>query len=128
MAFYETVLIARHEITQGEVEKYIEEFSNILKERKGKIVKKEYWGLLQLAYEIKKCRKGHYVLLCIDAPFDAMKEMHRIMKLNENIIRHITFNVEEFDSEPSAIMVKSIQKQKAENAENAVNNYNKQES
>ena len=33
----------------------------------GAVKKREYWGLRSLAYRIKKNRKGHYVLLGLDA-------------------------------------------------------------
>ena len=51
-----------------------------------------------LAYRIKKNRKGHYVILNIAAPASAIAEYERVMRVNEDIIRYMTVKVEEFSS------------------------------
>ena len=71
MALYECVYIARQDISANQVEGLNEAFSTILTENGGSVAKTEYWGLRNLTYRIKKNRKGHYVLLNIDAPFAA---------------------------------------------------------
>ena len=68
MAFYETVFIARQEISAAQVDALSDQFTAVLSENGGSVKKKEYWGLKGLAFRIKKNRKGHYVLLNIDAP------------------------------------------------------------
>ena len=77
MSFYETVFIARQDATAAQVEALTESFAAIIAEQGGKITKKEYWGLRSLTYRIKKNRKGHYMLLNIDASPAAVKEMER---------------------------------------------------
>ncbi|NIR59714.1 MAG: 30S ribosomal protein S6, partial [Gammaproteobacteria bacterium] len=49
----------------------------VVREHGGEVTKKEYWGLRNLAYRIKKNRKGHYVLFNIDAPPYAVQELQR---------------------------------------------------
>jgi small subunit ribosomal protein S6 len=61
------------------------------------ISKREYWGLRSLAYRIKKNRKGHYVLLNINAPGNAVMELERQLKINEDVLRFITVKVDQFD-------------------------------
>ena len=63
----------------------------------GKVEKQEYWGLRGLAYRIKKNRKGHYVLLNINAPSKAVVELERQLKINEDVLRYITVKVDQFD-------------------------------
>ena len=60
MAFYESVVIARPELTESQIENLISSLSKIISNEKGKVVKKENWGLRGLAYKIKKNKKGHY--------------------------------------------------------------------
>ena len=67
-------------------------------------MKKEYWGLRNLAYLIQKNRKGHYVHLCIDAPAAAVDELERKYRLNEEVLRFLTIRVEEVVKGPSAVM------------------------
>lgn len=107
MPYYETVFIARQELTQAQVDELTESFSQILKDAGGKIHKVENWGLRTLAYKINKNRKGHYVLIESDASGAAIIEMERVMRLNESILRYLTIRNEELSKGPSVVMDKS---------------------
>lgn len=104
MPLYETVLIARNDVSQAQVETLIENITSLLGEHGGSVRKREFWGLRTLAYRIKKNRKGHYVLLGIEAPVDAMREMDRQLSLNEDVLRVLTLRVDEIDDTPSPIL------------------------
>ncbi|MXV44782.1 30S ribosomal protein S6 [Saccharibacter sp. 17.LH.SD] len=104
MPLYESVLIARNDVSQAQVEALVENVSSLLGEYGGSISKREFWGLRTLAYRIKKNRKGHYVLLGIDAPVEAMREMDRQLGLNEDVLRVLTLRVEEIDEAPSPVL------------------------
>ncbi len=104
MSLYETVLIARQDVSTTQVDDLVATFQNVITEAGGTIGKTENWGLRTLAYKIKKNRKGHYVLMNIDAPSDAVLEMERQMRINEDILRYLTLRVDEHETEPSAIM------------------------
>ena len=104
MALYESVFIARQDISTQDVEKLTEKFSKIITDMKGKIIKKEYWGLRNLAYLLKKNRKGHYVMFGVDATPDAMAELQRQLQLSEDVIRNMTVTVANIDKSPSIMM------------------------
>jgi len=104
MALYENVFIARQEISGAQVDALSDQFTAVLAENGGAVKKKEYWGLKSLAYRIKKNRKGHYVLLNIDAPPAAVHEMERQMRINEDILRFLTVRVDELEEGPSAML------------------------
>jgi small subunit ribosomal protein S6 len=104
MAFYETVFIARQDLSAAQVEALAANLTDILSQGKGEVTKTEFCGLRSLAYSIKKNRKGHYVLFGIEAPAAAVKEMERQMRLNEDILRFLTLKVDELDPEPSPLM------------------------
>jgi len=104
MAFYECVFIARQDISGTQAEGLIETFANLIVEQGGQVPKKEYWGLKNLAYRIKKNRKGHYALMNIDALPAAVQEMERTMKINEDVLRFLTVRVDELEEGPSAVM------------------------
>ena len=104
MPLYESVYIARPDISATQVETLTEEFSKIIEDNGGKIANDEYWGLKSLAYRIKKNRKGHYSLMNIDCPADALNEMERNMRLNEDVIRYMSIRVDEHEEGPSVMM------------------------
>ena len=106
MPFYENVFIARQDVSASQVEALTEQFATIVQEQGGQVSKREYWGLRNLAFRIKKNRKGHYVLMNIDAPPAAIAEMERNMRLNEDVLRYITVRVDALEEGPSAMMQK----------------------
>ena len=104
MAYYESVFIARQDISATQVEGLTETFSKVISDNGGSIANTESWGLRTLAYRIKKNRKGHYVMFHIDAPAPAVHEMERQMRINEDVLRYLTIKVDAFDEGPSVMM------------------------
>jgi small subunit ribosomal protein S6 len=104
MATYEHVFIARQDVNASQVEGITADLSKIIEGNDGKVAKTEYWGLKNLAYKIKKNRKGHYVLLNIDAPHAAVAEMERQARLHEDVIRFMTIRVEELEEGDSIVL------------------------
>ena len=101
---YESVFIARQDVTATQVDGLVETFEKVITDAGGSIPKRESWGLKTLAYKIKKNRKGHYNLFNIDAPAEAVHEMERQMRINEDVLRYITIRVDELEEGPSAMM------------------------
>ncbi|WP_198374546.1 30S ribosomal protein S6 [Neoroseomonas rubea] len=106
MPLYECVFIARNDVTQQQVEAIAEQVATLIAEGGGEVKKREYWGLRGLAYKIKKNRKGHYMLLGIEAPGTALPEVERQLGLNEDVLRTLTVRVEAIDEAPSAVLAK----------------------
>ena len=104
MPFYENVFISRQDISATQVDGLADQFSKLIEENGGKVTKKEYWGLRNMAYRFKKNRKGHYIMLNIDAPAAAVQEMERNMRISEDVIRYLTVRVDELEEEPSIQM------------------------
>jgi small subunit ribosomal protein S6 len=104
MPLYENIFIARQDISTAQVEALTETFANLVAENGGKVEKREYWGLRNLSYRMKKNRKGHYVLFNLEAPPAAVSELERNMRINEDVLRYLTIRVEAHETEPSAMM------------------------
>jgi small subunit ribosomal protein S6 len=123
MPLYETVFLARNDITQQQVEAIADAIGAQLDADKGlepapppvegeaegprpsvSIKKREYWGLRSLSYRIKKNRKGHYMLLGIDAAPASVNEMERQLRLNEDVLRFMTIRVDAIEEAQSAIL------------------------
>jgi small subunit ribosomal protein S6 len=106
MPFYENVFIARQDLSTTQVDALADQFTATIKEKGGDVKKRESWGLRNLAFRMRKNRKGHYMLFNIDAPPDAIHELERTMRLNEDIIRFLTVRVETLEEGPSAMLQK----------------------
>ena len=104
MPLYENVFIARQDISGAQVDALADGFTQLIAEQGGEIKKREYWGLRNLAYRMKKNRKGHYVLFNIEAPPAAIFELERTMRINEDVLRYLTLRVEQLDEAPSPVM------------------------
>ena len=114
MALYESVIIGRQDLTPSQFETLIEKFISVIGSFKGEIKKKENWGLRNLAYKINKNRKGHYILLNIDASSEAIFEYERLLRLDEDIIRFLTIKIKSIDDNPSPLMTNKSDKKKDE--------------
>ena len=104
MPLYEHIFIARQDISPAQVEGLTETLAKVITDHGGKIEKSEYWGLRSLQYKIKKNRKGHYSLFNITATGDAIAELERQEKINDDVLRALTVRVDEHDPEPSPVL------------------------
>src|SRR5262249_347101 len=98
---YENVFIARQDIPRAQVDTLTATFAPLIADQGGEVKEGEYWGLRNLSYRMKKNRKGHYVLMNIEAPAAAVAEMERTMRINEDILRYLTLRVEQLEEGPS---------------------------
>ncbi len=104
MSFYENVFIARQDISTNQVEALAEALATIISENGGQVTKREFWGLKNLSYRMKKNRKAHLTMLNVDAPAAALNEIERQERLNEDVLRYLTIRVEELEEGPSAML------------------------
>ena len=114
MALYESVIIGRQDLTPGQFETLLEKFTTVIVSFKGEIKKRENWGIRNLAYKINKNRKGHYMLLNIDGPPEAIQEYERLMRLDEDIIRFLTIKIKSIDEKPSPLVMNKSDRSKNE--------------
>ena len=127
MALYESVIIGRQDLTPSQFETIIEKFISVIVSLKGEIKKRESWGLRNLAYKINKNRKGHYILLNIDGPPEAIVEYERLMRLDEDIIRFLTIKIKFIDEKPSPLLANKSDKNKVDTSiENDISTHDTQ--
>jgi small subunit ribosomal protein S6 len=104
MPLYENVFIARQDISGAQVDALADTFTQLVADNGGEVKKREYWGLRNLMYRMRKNRKGHYVLMNLSAPPAAVAELERTMRINEDVIRYLTIRVDELEDGPSVVM------------------------
>ena len=95
MRKYEIMFIIRPNMDDEGKRQLVEQFSNVLTERNGEVIKLENLGLRNLSYEINDFRKGHYALIETNAPIEAINEFERLARISEDIIRYIIIKDEE---------------------------------
>lgn len=108
MAFYESVIVFRQDLTDAQVREKADKFANVIKELGGKISLTEFWGLRTLAYVIRKNKKAHYVMFGVSMPGENLVELERKLRIDEDVIRFLNVRVEELPKTPS-IMMKSTE-------------------
>ena len=86
---YETMFIVKPTLTEDEIKKQIETVKENIRKNEGEIVACDDWGVRDLAYEIQKHKRGYYYIIYFKAPAASIKELERLYRINENIIRFI---------------------------------------
>ena len=123
MQLYESVVIARQDISVTQAEALADDLSKILEDNGAKVLKRENWGLRGLAYRIKKNRKGHYLLFNIEGEPDAISDYERRMRIMEQVLRYLTIRVEVHDENDSIIISnrgKTSSKEESNNVESEI--------
>lgn len=94
MRKYEIMYIIRPTVLEDDRKALIAELNAIFEERDSAVMKVDEWGMKDLAYEIEKHNKGYYVVLEVNSTDEARAEFERVVRLKEDIIRHITIKDE----------------------------------
>ena len=97
MNLYEHTIIARQDISPGQIKSLKEKYSKLIEENKGDLVQTQDWGLLNLSYLIKKNKKGNYIHFKIKGNGDLIKELEKNERIDKNLLRFITIKVKNFD-------------------------------
>lgn len=88
MRKYELMYIIRTDVEQEAVQALVEKFQGIAS-AEGEVSKTDVIGKRRLAYEINKARDGFYVLMHFTAPQATIKELDRVLRISDEVIRHL---------------------------------------
>ena len=91
---YKSVIIISPNLDEGEIEGIITEITDLINQN-GEVTKVEKMGVRKLAYEISKCKEGHYVVIYFEADPSIIAELERNYRINENIIKFITVKIDD---------------------------------
>ena len=103
MRHYEIVFIV-HPDQSEQVPAMVERYKSMITEAGGKIHRLEDWGRRQLAYQINKLHKAHYVLMNIEATPAIIEELETGFRFNDAVLRHLTIQKKAAVTEPSVMM------------------------
>jgi len=88
MRHYEIVFIV-HPDQSEQVPAMIERYRGVIAQRDGKVHRLEDWGRRQLAYQIDKIHKAHYVLMNIECDHETLGELDYSFRFNDAVLRHL---------------------------------------
>ncbi len=94
MRKYEVIFIVKP-MEEDATNAVIEKFSKLISDNGGTIEKEDRWGKRRLAYEIKDNTEGFYTLLNVEAEPACMNELDRVMKITDDILKHMIVKSEE---------------------------------
>ncbi|MFL0270239.1 30S ribosomal protein S6 [Candidatus Clostridium radicumherbarum] len=89
MRKYETIFILHPSLDEEAVKANVEKFKGVIENGGGVIDNVDFWGKRKLAYEIAKVNEGFYTLVNFSAEADLPKELDRVFRISDNVIRHI---------------------------------------
>lgn len=100
---YEIVLMFNPDQSE-QVPGMIERYEKIIVTGGGSIHRKEDWGRRQLAYQINKIHKAHYILLNIECNQDILDELTKAFRFNDAIVRSFVLVRKKAETGPSAVI------------------------
>lgn len=96
MRDYELLYIIKTEVSEEQTQAVIDRYNGILESEGATVEKVDKWGKRKLAYTIdKKYTDGFYVLVNFKGESNAVDEVDRLMKIDENLLRHMITRVDE---------------------------------
>ena len=94
MKFYETMFILKPTLVEVEIKARLDFFKDVISKNDGEIETCLDMGMRNLAYEIKKNKRGYYYVIYFKAQPQLIKEIERNYRINENVLRFIVIKYE----------------------------------
>jgi len=117
MRHYEIVLLI-HPDQSEQVPAMLERYKSMITAGSGKVHRVEDWGRRQLAYQINKLAKAHYLCVNIEADQAVMAELEHAFKFNDAVLRHLVVVKRKAVTGPSAMM-RTVEREEARKAQQA---------
>lgn len=95
MRNYQMVFIIHPEFDEDQASGVMDDVKDLISRNDGKLTKVEPWGLRKLAYPIQKQHEGRYALMEFDLEPGSVREIERVLKLMEPVIRHLIIRLDE---------------------------------
>ncbi len=117
MRHYEIILLI-HPDQSEQVPAMLDRYKGMITAANGKIHRVEDWGRRQLAYQINKLSKAHYLCVNIEADQAVMAELEHAFKFNDAVLRHLTVSKKAAETGPS-VMMRSVEREETRKAQQA---------
>ena len=112
MNYYEHTIVTRQDVSDTQLNTIREKYTKLIEKHKGEVVKTENWGLIYLAYLIKKNKKGNFIHFKITGDGEMIKELEKNEKIDKNLLRFLTVKVKKLDLETNYFSKSSVDEAK----------------
>jgi small subunit ribosomal protein S6 len=90
MNCYETLFVTQPTLTDEETKAQIQKILDVVTAQNGEILAINDMGMRKLAYEVKKHKRGYYTVVYYKADGEAIAEIERNLRINENMIKFLS--------------------------------------
>lgn len=115
MRHYEIILIV-HPDQSEQVPAMVERYKSVVTSKGGVVHRFEDWGRKQMAYQIQKLAKAHYLCMNIEASQEALQELEHGFKFSDAVLRHLIVKMDKAETQPS-IMMRTVERDEARKAQ-----------
>ncbi|MCE1189794.1 MAG: 30S ribosomal protein S6 [Ignavibacteria bacterium] len=122
---YESAVIINASLEDQQIDAIVAKLKDAIVQNGCTLVNVDLWGRKRLAYTIKKCKVGYYVIFRFEGPVAAIAQIERIYRLDESILRFLTIKLSKlalesiFDQEQKAAAAKLAEAEAEKAAEAA---------
>ncbi|NPV29464.1 MAG: 30S ribosomal protein S6 [Firmicutes bacterium] len=89
MRAYEALFVLRPDLEEEATNAAVEKFTSLIQQNKGAVEQVSRWGKKRMAYEIQDFREGFYVLILFQGEPETAKELDRVMRISDEVLRHL---------------------------------------
>jgi len=105
---YELMYIVRPELDDEALRAAVKSVRGIVEAQGGEVVKTTLWGKRRLAYEVKRLRDGHYVLVVLRLDGEKVAPVERALRIHDSVFRHLLVQHEGPMPEPDGEIEESL--------------------
>ena len=95
MRNYELGFILHPHVEQPDVTQAVDKVGQYITAAGGEVTSVDVWGRRVLAYPIRKQEEGTYVFAQLQLEPQAIEELERVLKLDEEVLRYLLLRLDE---------------------------------
>ena len=97
---YEACYIVDPALADADVQAIADRFKDVVVKNGGSVESAKKWEKRKLAYEIQDYTEANYVLMNFECDTQVPKELSRLMRISDDVIRHRIFVIDERKKAP----------------------------
>ncbi|WP_142453753.1 30S ribosomal protein S6 [Gracilimonas mengyeensis] len=88
--YYEFTYIINPVLEEDKFKETVDKVNKLIEDNGGEIEEVDEWGLRPFAYEMDSKGNGFYVNMYFTAPGEAIAEIERQLRIDDNVMRYLT--------------------------------------